>query len=182
MAMALKVISGVLSVGEIWPSKRTRPIEASRPVAPPMIAMTMLSTRIWNPEDIQRNRRPDGFSDMPISRMRSVMLASMMFMITRLPPTDRADGGDDAATHARVLDGPADVLGPEILLGLETRSPRFPLWVCIRTFVGLNWIAGSSDSTIRHPDGKGGEPRASGMLLDPAAKRNRDAHGVEARI
>ena len=76
---------GALSVGENELMRLTRAKEVTSPASPPRMAMTTDSTRIWvkmslvaAPTDLR----------MPISRTRSEMLASMMFMMP-MPPTSR---------------------------------------------------------------------------------------------
>ena len=51
---------------------------------------------------------------MPISRTRSEMLASMMFMMP-MPPTSRLMPGDEPAAEPRVVDEGVDLLRPILL-------------------------------------------------------------------
>src|ERR1035438_4639257 len=85
IASAVTLMIGALSVGENELIMLTRAKEVTSPVKPPRMAMTTDSTRIWvkmslvaAPTDLR----------MPISRTRSEMLASMMFMMP-MPPTSR---------------------------------------------------------------------------------------------
>ena len=85
MTSTSAVIWGVFSVGTIWVSSQTEPYEAGIPNNPPRRARERLSIIIC------RNTT-DPVAPMalnvPISRMRSLMLASMMFMMP-IPPTIR---------------------------------------------------------------------------------------------
>ncbi len=105
---------GAFSVGENELIRSTRAKEVASPTSPPRMAMTTDSTRIWMkmslvaaPTDLR----------MPISRTRSEMLASMMFMMP-MPPTSRLMPAISPPLSRAFADEGVDLLRP-VLLGAE---------------------------------------------------------------
>ena len=104
---------------------------------------------------------------MPISRMRSVMLASMMFMMP-MPPTSRLMAAMMPPLMRALLMAVSDVFGP-VLLGLKEKS-SMPLCVCIRTFLRLlqRRFQFSMSATLMLTRSR----RGSGTTLVPVADLN----------
>ena len=78
-------MTGEFWAGETTARSRTKPNDATNPASAPTSATTILSTRICR--KMASPVAPIALQ-MPISRMRSLMLASMMFMMP-MPPTIR---------------------------------------------------------------------------------------------